>query len=144
MKKIVLTIIPILICTIIFTNCKFKVSNKADIADGIYSGTINVTYNESDSVLMSIKEKVTITLKDGKFICIQDVCCDSFGKYIISNKKIIFEDRSFWSVGFDWNLILDGEYDYIFDGKKLKISKGSDYDYYGCDFAYYEYDLTKE
>jgi hypothetical protein len=54
------------------------------------------------------------------------------GTYTIKGNKILFFDENMWTADFDWNLILNGEYDFDYDGKKLKlitIRNGRRYEY---------------
>ena len=104
--------------------------------EGKYSGIFTVQYSN-----FSASGKTSLELKDGKFICIGSsnrIPAGGSGNYSVNNNKIIFEDRNFWTANFDWNLILNEEYEYTFDVKRLKFSA------YKNDVGYYEYDLEKE
>ena len=75
----------------------------------------------------------TLILNNGKYT----ITTGGSGNYSINNGKIIFEDENVWTCDFDSNLILNGVYEYTFDGRKLKILQR-------FDFAHYVYDLKKE
>ena len=117
----------------LFTSC-----NEEDFGpnnEGIYSGTVSVTYFEDKQT--SHSEKVTLVLLDGKFSSSQTVG-GGYGYYSIKNNTIIFNNEVYlWNHSFDGNLVLSGKYNYTFNGKNLKISKRNDH-------AYYEYDLLME
>ena len=114
---------------------KLRVIEKNDdcyIEDGIYTGTFT-NGNPSLSGIMGLE------LKDGKFKGggnPNDVTVPyggTAGTFSINGCKITFKDEMVRpAVGF-WFFILNGEYDYTFDGKNLKFSDGI-----------YEYNLKKQ
>ncbi len=99
------------------------------IEDGTYSGTFTVTRGSEKNT-----RNTSLKLENGTYSC----TTRGSGNYSVSNNKIIFNDENNWTADFDWNLILNGEYDYTFDGKRLHISANKD------SVAHYEYDLEKE
>ena len=109
--------------------------------EGIFSGIITVEYaNDMGSWWNGGSGTTTIEFMDGKYSCSgysNNIPGGGSGTYSIQGEKIIFVDNNGWFANFDWGLILNGEYDFTFDGKKLKFSRGNDY-------AKYEYDLVKE
>ncbi|MDR1372403.1 MAG: hypothetical protein LBJ17_04660 [Dysgonamonadaceae bacterium] len=108
--------------SLLFFSCD-KNDTNLTIEEGVYSGTFSVKYSEG-----SISEITTLELKNGKFTC----TTGGSGNYTVTNSKIIFEDV-YYRV--DWNLILNGEYNYTFNGKKLKFSNN---------VGNYKYDLEKQ
>jgi hypothetical protein len=116
MKKPVLAMI-IFSLTIFLSSC-----DKTDrgIKEGIYKGIFSAVNSSGTE-----KWQTTIELNNGKYFCLSDSnempACGS-GTYTFDKKKIIFNDENFWTANFDWNLILNGEYQYTFDGEKLEIS----------------------
>jgi len=115
-------------------------NGKEDVDDksieGFYTGTFTVKYRDIVSSGTTVLE-----LKDGRFINTGNynrVPAGGSGTYSINNDKIIFNDENIWTANFDWNLILNGEYDYTFDGNRLKFSANKN------GVGYYEYDLKKE
>lgn len=107
-----------------------------DIIDGTYKGTFTVIYSSGIQT-----GQTTLDLKDGKFSCSGNsdrIPAGGSGTFSSGNNKITFNDENAWTADFDWNLILRGEYDYTFDGKKLKISADKN------DVGHYEYDLEKQ
>jgi hypothetical protein len=137
MKRIVLMIIPVLIYGIVFTSCSSKLeSEEQELIEGKFSGEFTVKrfagmpgYHWGSGNSWT----ATLVFNNGKYT----ITTGGSGNYSISNGKIIFEDENAWTSNFDSNLILNGIYEYTFDGKKLTISQR-------FDFAHYVYDLKKE
>ena len=133
MKKLVLMIVPALICGMVLTSCSTDNLKNDHEIEGTYVGsytTTNVTRG------LSWNNVATIELKEGKYIYrglsegslsgIYDVS----GNYSISNNKITFEIKSYDGPAVDLVVVegfavflLDGEYKYNFGGKKLIFSK---------------------
>lgn len=112
--------------------------NKDDInlIEGTYKGTFTVTYNSGTQT-----GQTTLKLMNGKFYCSGNsnrIPAGGSGTYTFDNGKITFSDENFWTADFDWNLILNGQYDYTFDGKKLKISADK------IGVGHYKFDLKKQ
>jgi len=100
------------------SSCR-KITN--GVETGVYIGTFTVNYPDT-----SISGLTTIELKRKEFNCsgnINRVPAGGRGHYEIKKGKIIFNDENMWTADFDWNLILNGEYDYNSKGEKLKIWK---------------------
>jgi hypothetical protein len=107
-----------------------------NIKEGTYKGTFTVTYSSGTQT-----GQTTLELKNGKFSCSGNsnrIPAGGSGTYSLDNGKITFNDENFWTADFDWNLILRGQYDYSFNGKKLKISADKN------GVGNYEYDLEKQ
>jgi hypothetical protein len=110
--------------------------NDLNIKDGTYKGTFTVTYSSGTKSGQTILE-----LKDGKFASSGNtnrIPAGGSGTFSPENKKITFNDENPWTADFDWNLILNGKYDYAFDGKKLNLSADKN----GA--GNYRYDLEKQ
>ena len=143
-------IVSALICGVVFTGCD---SDKAELTsdmeiEGIFTGKQRVTYFYGwRSSLLRI---ITIELKNGKYSCIGFLHdqAEFSGNYSINDDKIIFEievwktdyiyNGNVIALNFDTHIIPQGEYNYTFDGKKLKFSKTYD------DIGHYEYELERE
>jgi len=131
MRKISL-LLTILVLSSFISGCK-----KDDLKNeaGTYTGTFMVTYNSGIETGMT-----TLKLKNGKFSCEGNsnrIPAGGSGSYSTENGKITFNDENGWTCDFDWNLILEGEYNYSFDGKKIKIWADKN------DVGHYEYNLEK-
>ncbi|MFN5427704.1 MAG: hypothetical protein ACK5BO_06685, partial [Bacteroidota bacterium] len=60
------------------------------------------------------------------------------GTFQVNKNKMIFSDDKMWTADFDWNLILNGEYEAVFDGKKLTLSANKN------NVGNYRYELEKQ
>lgn len=108
----------------------------SNIKDGIYKGTFTVTYNSGTQT-----GQTTLDLTNGKFSCSGNpdrIPAGGSGTFSFDKNKITFNDENFWTADFDGNLILSGQYDYTFNGKKLKISADRN------GVGHYEYNLEKQ
>jgi hypothetical protein len=122
---------------IVFMACHQKNSQRIEgIEEGIYTGEFKVVYPTGTHT-----GKTTLELRNSKYTCegnANRIPAGGSGTYSINNNKITFHDENIWTADFDWNLILNGEYDYSFDGKKLKLSTDRNH------AGHYEYNLTKK
>lgn len=110
--------------------------SEVNVTEGSYKGTFTVTNSTGVST-----GAVTLELKNGRFSCSGNsdrIPAGGSGSYSVTNGKIVFVDENFWTADFDWNLILNGRYDYTFDGKILQIST------FKNDVGFYRYDLEKQ
>ncbi|GHS89535.1 hypothetical protein FACS1894201_10900 [Bacteroidia bacterium] len=106
-----------------------------NIENGTYKGTFTVIYRSGTRT-----GQTTLNLENGNFSCSGNsnrIPAGGSGTFSFDNNKITFNDENFWHADFDGNLILNGQYDYTFNGKKLKISADKN------DVGHYEYDLEK-
>ena len=113
--------------------CHNDTNPQPNIKDGVYSGIFTVTYASEKR-----SGTTTVVLKNGRFTCSGNpdrIPAGGSGSFTTKNDTIIFNDENFWTADFDWNLILSGRYNFIYDGKKLKFSS------YKNDVGFYEYDL---
>lgn len=109
---------------------------------GVYNGTFTVEYSEDPSFYdeLTLSNDVTIEFEDGNFSCSSGenhIPAGGSGTYEIVGNKITFSDENGWYADFDWNLILDGEYDIKETNSEITISahKG---------IGFYKYRLMKE
>lgn len=129
-KFLIATIFSI---TILLSSCK---KDDLNIKDGTYKGTFTVTYSCGTQ-----SGQTPLELKNGKFSCSGNsnrIPAGGSGTFSSNNKKITFNDENVWTADFDWNLILSGQYDYTFEGKKLIISADKN------GVGNYKYDLKKQ
>lgn len=110
---------------------------KLNLADGTYKGTFTVTYSSGTQT-----GQTTLEIKNGVFTCTGNssrIPAGGSGAFSVNKRTIAFSDKNFWTADFDWNLILNGDYNYTFNGSKLKLTKSSN-----GGTGYYEYDLEKQ
>lgn len=103
--------------------------------DGKFKGTFTVNYQNARK-----SGETTLVLDNGRYSCSGNpdrIPAGGSGTYSIDNGKITFVEENFWTADFDWNLILEGLYDYQFDGRNLII-------YAENDVGHYEYRLVKQ
>ena len=120
----------------LFLSCDKSGEISKSLEEGTYSGIFTVTYSSGKRT-----GETTLKLENGKYICTSNsgrIPAGGSGNYSINNKKITFNDVNFWTADFDWNLILSGEYDYTFDGKRLVFSANKN------EVGNYKYDLKKQ
>ena len=127
---------------VLFLSCGKSGEFFSSIEEGIYSGTLTVEYfgdMPPKSWWGGGSGKVTLELVDGGFTCSysSDIPGGGSGNYSINDNKIIFNEEHVWTAKFDGGLILNGEYNFSFDGEKLKFSKIYD------GYAHYKYELKR-
>lgn len=127
-------LIPIILSIVtLILGCK---KDNLNIKDGTYKGTFTVTYSSGTQT-----GQTTLELKNGKFTCSGNsnrMPAGGSGTFSLDNDKITFNDGNAWTADFDWNLILNGKYNYTFDGKKLIFSADKN------NVGNYKYDLEKQ
>lgn len=109
--------------------------------NGNYSGTFTVEYPDgtihTNSVTVLFSEPNTYSSSgDGNNNDFYPA--GGNGTYQMKNSKIIFSDTNIWLAHFDWNLILNGEYDYSINDERLTISASKN------NVGFYTYELRKE
>ena len=148
MKRLVLIIIPALICGLMFTSCSKDNLEYENEIEGVYDGTYTTTNLYRG---FSWTATPTIELKKGKYtykkLSNGAYYTSGSGKYSINDNKIVFELISYpipmENIDVIEELLLIGEYDYTFDGQKLSFSKAvfpiNPEEEYSCEF-----ELTKK
>lgn len=109
--------------------------------NGNYSGTFTVEYADgtihTNSVTVLFSEPNTYS-SSGDGNANDFYPAGGNGTYQMENSKIIFSDTNIWLAHFDWNLILNGEYDYSINDDRLTISASKN------NIGLYTYELRKE
>jgi hypothetical protein len=114
-KTYVLSMIILMVSFI--TGCE---KDKFTIQDGIYRGIFTVSYSNGVQT-----GPVTVELKSGTYICSSNsnrIPAGGSGTFRIINNKMSFSDDKMWTADFDLNLLLNGDYETTFDGKKLSLT----------------------
>lgn len=109
--------------------------------NGTYSGIFTVKYSDDTTHSNS----VTVNFSGmNKYISSGNGNTNDFfpaggsGTYKIEDSKIIFSDTNAWLANFDWNLILNGEYNFSMNQNQLIISANKN------NVGFYKYELKKE
>ena len=137
MKKIIYFLSAM--CLLLLSCANEKETVTKPLSDGIFSGTFTVKYFGNSS-WEDGSGAVTIKLENGRFYSTANpngIPAGGSGTFSINGDKITFNDENGWLANFDWNLILNGEYDFVFDGKRLRIWRETD-------FGLYVYILEKQ
>ncbi len=129
----------VLATSILLTVACKKPSTSAAISSGTYSGRF--IYRSQNMAYQYKEAAVTITLAGQNYSSTGH--SDYFpaggtGTYAISDTaRITFNDTGAHTANFDWNLILNGDYAYHYEGDSLVISKNI------TSLASYEYRIKK-
>jgi len=117
------------ICILLFVfvlslGCK-KATNVDVLLDGTYTGVLVIT-NSVKSVPET--RPISITLKDGRFNIKPNANANlkpsgGKGTYTFKNGIGYFTDEGIWTADFDWNMILNGEYDIRSSGIDLTLRR---------------------
>lgn len=109
------------------------------IEAGIYFGKFKVVYPSGKTYF----GKTMVEFSQSSYTCTGNkkrFPAGGSGTYSINETEttITFTDENMWTADFDWNLILNGVYDYTSNGKILTLTARRD------GGGYYEYRLTKK
>ncbi len=107
----------LLIGFLVLWSCNDPESPTYPISEGTYTGSFSRTSSNTVS-------EVTLTFENGTFSGSSETTkypaiCN--GTYTAQSGRINFENSCFWTAEFDWSLILNGEYEFTFDGFDLTI-----------------------
>lgn len=132
MRTLLYSIAIAFFTAMLFSGCN---KNKNDIIDGLYKGTFTVEYSWGTKSAETLLE-----LKNGRFSCASNtnrIPAGGSGTFTFRATKAIFQDENFWTADFDWNLILNGEYKFSINGKRLIL-------FTERPSGKYKYDLEKQ
>ncbi|OGU75359.1 MAG: hypothetical protein A2V93_09845 [Ignavibacteria bacterium RBG_16_34_14] len=120
MKRLInFLLIVILIC--FFYSCAEE-EIYSTFEDGVYEGTFTMV--ESNNTIHT--GKVTFSFIHNKYICIpesQFLPPSGGGNFQISKNILTLEDKVAHTANFDWSLILNGKFNFTYDGKKLILKQ---------------------
>jgi hypothetical protein len=101
----------------------FALSTKSQgqvvIADGLYKGKFKVVYAQDQQVYTG---KTSLLILSPTFVSTGNkkrIPAGGSGTFTVSGNKIVFHEENMWTADFDWNLIMNGEFDFTYDGKRL-------------------------
>lgn len=137
MKKIVF----VFLLVAIFCGCSDSSEQNGINLEGTFTGTFTVDYSGGTQ----FSGDVTVIFSDkNKYQCSGNGNNNDFypaggnGTYEMDESKILFSDGNIWLAHFDWNLILNGAYDYEMNGNQLIVSA------YKNNVGFYKYELVKQ
>lgn len=123
----------------LFGSCESDDTNNGNPTqiEGTYSGVFTVEYINGGS----FSNPVTVTFGNGRYT--SSAAADRFpaggtGTFELEQDNISFADENIWTADFDWNLVLNGKYEYSLTGHQLHFSAQKN------DVGVYEYILTKD
>lgn len=105
--------------------------------EGVFSGVFTVEYTNGET----ISNPVTVTFTNGQYTSstgLNRFPAGGNGAFEFGNNTIEFSDENIWTADFDWNLILNGSYEYSLNEDQLHFSASKN------DVGIYEYILIKE
>ncbi len=121
MKRLI-NFLLIIILISFFNSCTEEEEIYSTIDDGIYEGTFIIV--ESDGKMYS--GKVTFTFNKSTYTCVPEIRYlppSGGGSFQTNKNKIMLEDKVIHTAEFDWTLILNGEFYFIYDGNKLILKQ---------------------
>ena len=126
------------IVLLIFLLTSIDSYNQIKVLDGTYTRTFTALYFDGDT----ISNPVRVSFSQNSLY--ESTGNNNFypaggsGTYGIRDSIIQFKDANEWTMNFDRNTILDGEYSYSLDSMRLIISFKIE------EYACYKYELIKE
>lgn len=111
------------------------------IGDGVYTGTFSVAYPVPYDT--TITGPVSVTFENGRYSSTGNsnyAPASAAGSFTFDTDSIYFQDSTFHTANFDWNLILHGNYAYTLEGDELTFWKNRS----GNPDFHYEYVLVAE
>lgn len=131
-----------LFALILSLGCK-KPTTVDVLLDGNYTGVLVIT-NSVKSV--PVTRPISISLQDGKFNIMPGADLKPSGgkgTYTFKNGIGYFTDEDIWTADFDWNMILNGEYNIRSSGVDLTLRKRSNVKTDSSSTIDYEYILKR-
>lgn len=118
-------------------SCGNSDDNFSTTLEGEYEGTFTVEYQNDQT----FSNPVEVSFSGGEFS--SSTGANRFpaggnGAYNVENNTIQFTDENIWTADFDWNLILNGTYNYTINGNTLILSANKN------DVGVYKYVLEKK
>lgn len=95
------------------------------LQNGNYTGVLVIT---NSALSVPAIRPISISLQDGKFNIMPSADANlkpsgGKGTYTFKNSIGYFEDAGIWTADFDWNMILNGEYNIRSSGVDLTLKK---------------------
>lgn len=138
MQSKLYTLLGMVLLALVVIGCSSDEEPSVPNLTGTYSGTFTVEYPDGDTFSNSVTVSFMAENKYNSNGNDNYYPAGGSGTYEVEASKINFEDINYWTANFDWNLILNGEYDYSLNGSELIISAAKN------DMGLYTYELEKE
>lgn len=105
---------------------------------GTYSGTFRVEYQNGETFSNPVEVSFMSENKYNSSGNDKYIPAGGSGTYEVNESIIDFKDINYWTANFDWNLILNGEYEYSLTSDQLTLSAHKN------EMGLYTYKLNKE
>jgi hypothetical protein len=118
-------------------SCGNSDDNFLTTLEGEYEGTFTVEYQNDQT----FSNPVEVSFGGGEFSSSTGpnrFPAGGSGAYEVENNTIQFTDKNIWTADFDWNLILNGTYNYTINENTLTLSANKN------DVGVYKYVLEKK
>jgi len=92
------------------------------IDDGTYAGTFTITLENG----LTKTGNVTFTFKGRTYSCVPDkqyLPPGGAGEFLTFGRTIRIKDTALHTAEFDWTLILNGDFEFTFDGSRLVLQQ---------------------
>ena len=93
---------------------------------GTYNGTYSITHHYNTDWALTESGPATFVFTDTSYSCYGEEYLlppGGGGEYEIVGDVMVLNDMMNHIANFDWTLILDGEFDYRFDGNNLRLEQ---------------------
>ena len=128
------------ICFLLILGCEGSSSKKLEL--GSYSGEYKVLHNYGASAESWNSGRTTLTIDENGYNLLETTYITppfSGGRCDWAETTISFQDTIVHTTEFDLTLIIDGSYDYAYDGSRLELSQTDP-----VHDRKYTYNLTKD
>lgn len=138
MKSKISHIFLIAIVSFAINSCSSDDEPSTPNLTGTYSGTFRVEYQNGESFSNPVEVSFMSENKYNSSGNDKYIPAGGSGTYEVNESIIEFKDINYWTANFDWNLILNGEYEYSLTGDQLTLSAHKN------EMGLYIYELNKE
>ena len=132
------SIIPLITVVVILISC--GAVDPISVIDGNYEGTYSITHNYGTDSAYTKQGKISFEFSKGRYSYIGEyysengwnyyLLPESSGIFQFNRRKVKLVDNGRHNGYVDWTLFLNGDFDYLFDGKKLsmtQVDEGNNY-----------------
>jgi len=118
------TLVFVFIISIISSGCGSV--EPTSVIDGNYEGVYSITHNYVTDSAYTLQGPVSFTFSKGKYKCMPEKLWtppSGSGIYRVGRQKITLINKSGHTTDFDPSLILDGDFNYSFNGERLFLTQ---------------------